>query len=386
MRICFVLLPIEYYSPVSGGAIATITFHVAEALQNQGHDVHVLAAPDGQPHYPAGTVSTVFGPPRNRWERICDWAQGRMCHWEWHGYARFRRDVTRRLTALQPDLVVFANDLLAPEWARAALPHSRMGVWLHNMCRPRRSVGKALESADFFITCSEFLRSWYLRAYSLDPRRVRAVLAGVDHAAFGAEPARLWSELRVLFVGRLDANKGLDLALDAVEALQVERVPIHLTVAGSVWFHDGGIFSPDFLERMRPALQRPGVDWLGHVPRRWLPEVMRQNDVCLVLSRSEEPFGLVVLEAMASGLAVITSGRGGLPEAAAGSAAVVEPLCVGAVADLLRRWAEDRGALDGWRKKSLERAQQATWEKTAGAFWQAATEERQALRYETVGS
>lgn len=386
MRICFVLLPIEHYSPVSGGAIATITFHVAQELEALGHAVHVLAVADGQPHYSAGTVGSIFGPPRNRWERICDWAQGRICRWEWHGYGRFQRDVRARLLALQPDVVVFANDLLAPEWGRAALPRARVGVWLHNVCRPRRSARRALDAADFFITCSEFLRGWYLREYPLDPGRIRTVLAGVDHAAFRPEKSRSWRDLRVLFVGRLDRNKGLDLALDAVGALHAGGIPIRLSVAGSVWFHGSGIFSPDYMERMRPALQRPGVDWLGHVPRRWLPQVMRGNDVCLVLSRSEEPFGLVVLEAMASGLAVVTSGRGGLPEAGAGAAAVVDSLSVEAVAGLLRTWAGDRAVLEGWMKKSRERAQSATWEKTANGFLQAATEESLGKMYETVGN
>jgi glycosyltransferase involved in cell wall biosynthesis len=387
MRVCFVLLPIEHYSPVSGGAIATITFHLAQELERQGHEVYVLAAADGQPQYPSGTVLSVFGAARTRGEKLRDWLESRFLRWEWHGYGRFRQEVQRWLVALQPAVVVFANDLLAPEWGRDVLPGARVGVWLHNQCRPRRSVGVALKKTDFFITCSGYLRDWYLKEFRLDPHRVRAVLAGVDHSMFWpGDQAADSGGLRVLFVGRLDYNKGLDLAVEAVRALHRAGRDIQLTVAGSVWFHSGGIFSLDYMEHLRPALQGGAVDWLGHVPRRWLPEVMRRQDVCLVLSRSEEPFGLVVLEAMASGLAVVTSGRGGLPEAGAGAAMVMENLSEAAVRSTLEEFYENRTLLRHWKQRSLQRAESAGWGKTAADFQRAVAGGCFAREYETVGS
>jgi glycosyltransferase involved in cell wall biosynthesis len=386
MRICFVLIPIEHYSPVSGGAIATVTHHVAEELEKQGHEVWVLAVPDGQPHYGAGTVLPVMESGSSRGERIRDWVEGKVCRWDWHAYGRYREGVCRWLLALRPEVVVFANDLLAPEWARCALPQARVGVWLHNMCRSRRPVAKSLKAADFWITCSEFLRGWYLREYALDPGRITTVLAGVDHSVFRPNPAPVSGPLRVLFVGRLDYNKGLDLATDAVRSLYDSGVPVRLTVAGGAWFHSRGIFSSQYVERMRPVMREPCIEWLGHVPRRWLPEVFRQHQVCLVLSRSEEPFGLVVLEAMASGLAVVTSGRGGLGEASGDASWIVREPTVDAVGRVLRVLQADGEVLADWRQKALLRTRNVSWEITADEFWRAVEARCPEMEYETVGT
>lgn len=388
MRICFVMLPIEYYSPVSGGAISTITYYVARELEMQGHEIYVLCAFDGQPHYGCGLVLPVFGGGQTRMDRLRDWMESRLRRWEWYGYGRFCEDVKKRLRALAPEVVVFSNDLLAMEWARTAVAGARLGVWLHNICRPRRSVRRSLAACDFFITCSAFLRGWYLREYPLSAGKVWTVHAGVDAGAYRPAAKRTWNELRVLFVGRLDFNKGLDVAVDVVAKLKKNGLEVKLTVAGSGWFHPGGIFSGDYVERMRPVLQDASlVEWLGHVPRRWIPEVMRQNDVCVVLSRSEEPFGLVVLEAMASGLTVITSGRGGLPESAGGAAIELSEPSIEELERTLLFLSANPTTLVEHRQRGLQRIETASWKRTACEFLKVVAPGEEGLEpvYEKVG-
>lgn len=104
---------------------------------------------------------------------------------------------------------------------------------------------------------------------------------------------------------------------------------------------------------------------MGHVPRRFLPEVMRQHDVALVPSRSQEPFGLVVLESMASGLAVVASPRGGLSEACGGAAILVDPEDSVGIEAWLERLCSDRAELERWKIRSLERIKAARWSGTA---------------------
>jgi glycosyltransferase involved in cell wall biosynthesis len=132
---------------------------------------------------------------------------------------------------------------------------------------------------------------------------------------------------------------------------------------------------------LRKAMKESGVDWLGHVPRRFLPDVMRRHDVALVLSRSQEPFGLVVLESMASGLAVIASHRGGLGEACGGAAMVVEPEDLSAVAALLDRLSKDPAELNRWRARSLERTRTASWSDTAKVLCRAVGASPHAVDY-----
>jgi glycosyltransferase involved in cell wall biosynthesis len=170
----------------------------------------------------------------------------------------------------------------------------------------------------------------------------------------------------VLFTGRLDPNKGVDIAVSAVSKLRKKGFPVTLSVAGNIWFYrqKGAVRDP-FQISLRAAMREVGVDWMGHVPRRFLPEVMRRHDVALVPSRSEEPFGLVVLESMASGLAVIASPRGGLGEACGGAAMQVDPDDAAGIERLLGKLSRNRVELDHWKARSLERAQTARWSSTA---------------------
>ena len=97
-------------------------------------------------------------------------------------------------------------------------------------------------------------------------------------------------------------------------------MPISLTVAGGLWFYGHGDEMNDpYFRLLKSKMDAAEASCLGHVVRAEVPELIRDHDVVCVLSRSQEPFSLVALEAMASGCAVIASNRGGLPEACGGS-------------------------------------------------------------------
>jgi glycosyltransferase involved in cell wall biosynthesis len=89
--------------------------------------------------------------------------------------------------------------------------------------------------------------------------------------------------------------------------------------------------------------------------------MVREHDIVCVLSRSEEPFGLVALEAMASGCAVIASPRGGLPEACGGAALLADPDDLPAIIDAMRKLVTDPDFLARTKRQSVERAARAPW-------------------------
>ena len=119
---------------------------------------------------------------------------------------------------------------------------------------------------------------------------------------------------------------------------------------------------------MRESLARAGAVSLGHVTRERIGEVFRQHDVVCVLSRWNEPFGLVALEAMASGCAVVASDRGGLPEACGDGAILVDPDDPAAVRATLRRLVTDPAALAEAKTRAWRRARTASWETVADRF------------------
>lgn len=158
-----------------------------------------------------------------------------------------------------------------------------------------------------------------VRLYGADPNRVEIVAPGVDHAFFspgdrrGARFALRHLDLGdgpvLLFVGRIQPLKGLDVAVRALAELQ--RPDATLVVVGGA----SGTEGRNEVERIGKLVADLGLDaqvrFVDPVPHHLLSTYYRAADVCLVPSRSES-FGLVALEAAACGTPVVASAVGGL--------------------------------------------------------------------------
>jgi glycosyltransferase involved in cell wall biosynthesis len=129
--------------------------------------------------------------------------------------------------------------------------------------------------------------------------------AGVDEDLFKAAPEHPWS-WRLLYCGRIDPRKGIDLAVASLPLLPEKA---SLLVVG-----DGDPEHLAELERMAAELGVSDRVRFERVERDRLPATFAEHDVLLFPVRWEEPWGLVPLEAMAVGLVVVASGRGGSAE------------------------------------------------------------------------
>ncbi len=158
-----------------------------------------------------------------------------------------------------------------------------------------------------------------VRLYGADPARVEIVAPGVDHAFFspgeraGARRALGHLDLGegpvLLFVGRIQPLKGLDVAVRALAALG--RPDATLVVVGGASGPEGAAE----VERIDKLVAELGladqIRFVAPVPHHLLSTYYRAADVCLVPSRSES-FGLVALEAAACGTPVVAAAVGGL--------------------------------------------------------------------------
>jgi glycosyltransferase involved in cell wall biosynthesis len=105
--------------------------------------------------------------------------------------------------------------------------------------------------------------------------------------------------------GRIDTWKGLDVLLDAVPALQAARPDLEVVIAGGVVRG-----KEDFARRLADrAAGLAGVHWLGE--RGDMAELIADLDVLVLPSTTAEPFGLAVVEALASGVPVVATAAGG---------------------------------------------------------------------------
>ncbi|MEA2351135.1 MAG: glycogen synthase [Thermoleophilaceae bacterium] len=169
--------------------------------------------------------------------------------------------------------------------------------------------------ADRVITCSAYMREHVADVYGLEEDRIAVIPNGIDPAELVpvadldalrgrfAEP----HERLVLLVGRLVYEKGFQLALEALPGL-IERVGnVRFLVAGS------GTHEQELRSQARDlGLDDHGV-FVGWIGDDVLHSLYRIADLCVVPS-IYEPFGLVALEAMASGCPCLVADTGGLRE------------------------------------------------------------------------
>ena len=165
------------------------------------------------------------------------------------------------------------------------------------------------------VSCTEE-ELQFRRLYGDPPGRVEIVAPGVEHAFFapgdrgGARRAlELGSEPVLLFVGRIQPLKGLDVAVRALAALR-RRDAVLVVVGGA-----SGAEGECEIARIRALTVELDVQdrvrFVPPQPHHILSTYYRAADVVLVPSRSES-FGLVALEAAACGTPVVAAGVGGL--------------------------------------------------------------------------
>jgi glycogen synthase len=169
--------------------------------------------------------------------------------------------------------------------------------------------------ADRVITCSHYMRGHVADIFDLDESRISVIPNGIDpmdlQPVDDLDTLRMQfakpSEKLVLLVGRLVYEKGFQLALEALPGV-IERV-------GDVCFLVAG--SGTHEEELKAQAKQLGLDehgtFLGWIGDDVLHSLYRIADLCVIPSLYE-PFGLVALEAMASGCPCIVADTGGLRE------------------------------------------------------------------------
>ncbi|RLK49570.1 glycogen synthase [Microbacterium telephonicum] len=177
----------------------------------------------------------------------------------------------------------------------------------------------AYEGAAAIVAVSEGMRQDILRSYpALDPDKVRVIYNGIDVEAwrpvenpdllarYGIDPSRP----SVVFVGRITRQKGLPYFLRAAERLPAE---VQLILCA------GAPDTPQIMDEVRGLVSGLQAGREGVV---WIEEFLQRDELCAILAQATtfvcpsvyEPLGIVNLEAMACGAAVVGTATGGIPE------------------------------------------------------------------------
>lgn len=177
-----------------------------------------------------------------------------------------------------------------------------------------QSEAETVRCADLILASTGEEATQLEHLYDADPERIEVLPPGVDHRVF-SPGSKAEARVRLghpgdrvlLYVGRIQPLKGIDLAVRCLAEID-DAV---LWVVGGPSGADG----PGELGRARALAQQLGIGerviFVPPRPHEALADYYRAADVCLVPSRTES-FGLVALEAAASGLPVVAANVGGL--------------------------------------------------------------------------
>jgi glycogen(starch) synthase len=313
------------YPPIVAGGLARHVRKLAEGLVREDVEVHVLTrgAPD-TPRRETMAGVEVHRVPETSTPRDLD----AFLAW----VDRMNADMVELGAELVEDAdLVHGHDWLVAEAADAlarrggvpylttihATEYGRHQGWVDK--HPQRHI-HAVETwmarrADHVITCSHYMRGHVADVYGLDEERITVIPNGIDpddlqpvgdlaglRARFAAPDEKL-----VLLVGRLVYEKGFQLALDALPGLVRRLGNVRFLVAGS-GTHEAQLKA----QATRLGLDEHGT-FLGWIGDDVLHSLYRIADLTVVPS-IYEPFGLVALEAMASGCPCIVADTGGLRE------------------------------------------------------------------------
>ncbi|MBV9212347.1 MAG: glycosyltransferase family 4 protein [Actinobacteria bacterium] len=315
------------YPPLIEGGLARHVRKLSENLVARGVDVHVLTR--GHEESPAEeeirgvVVHRVREPDRPReLAEFVTWVEHMNADMLAAGVElgdRFTFDVVHG----HDWLVAVAGDHLAKRFrcflavTIHATEYGRHQGWVdqHPQSHIHGVEHWMANRADRVITCSAYMREHVADIYGLEDERIAVIPNGIDPSElvpvadldalrldFAAPGERL-----VLLVGRLVYEKGFQLALEALPALIARLPDVRFIVAGS------GTHEPE----LRAQATELGLDghgaFLGWIGDDVLHSLYRIADLCVVPS-IYEPFGLVALEAMASGCPCLVADTGGLRE------------------------------------------------------------------------
>lgn len=230
-------------------------------------------------------------------------------------------------------------------------------------------VANAVRIADSIITISESTKRDILKLFRYDPSKIHVTPLSVDPdfhpnhdraIVDGVRRRYALPEQFVLYVGTIEPRKNV-----AGIARAYAQLPVHvqqqfpLVIAGARGWYAGAIF-----EEISTLGISDHIREIGFVEAQDLPTLVSMAKL-FVFPSLYEGFGYPPLEAMASGVPVITSSVSSLPEVVGNAGILVDPTDYGALCAEMNRVLTDEKLHVELKEKGLQRAKEFSWRKTA---------------------
>lgn len=364
MKVVLATDPVRF--PLTG--IGRYTFELAQGLSQAAlADLRFMQAGRIRPSLPSVPDEQPLsrGPWLRRMLQRQDWALRLHGHWHAHRQARTMAALPHHVFHspnfyLPPTAgpgVVTLHDLSCYDWAHCHPPQ--------RVRHMQREIAHSLQRAEVLITVSERMRQDIATFFSWPLDRVVATPLAAAPDFFPRRSDQLEPSLRsmglvpdgyVLYVGTIEPRKNLSRLIEAYAQLPAQvRHRWPLVLAGYVGWN-----SHDLHGQIMAAQAQGWLRYLGYVPQQRLPELMAGARL-FVFPSLYEGFGLPVLEAMASGVPVVSSNATSLVEVCGDAALLHDPQDEAQLHQHLVRGLEDEDWRAQARVRGLAQASRFSW-------------------------
>ncbi len=336
-----ILLLSNLYPPYILGGAEVIARDFAVGLEGLGHEVWVLTSSYGlnRPQEDGCIWRTLRYTPSAHYDNHrSPFQQLHLVadYYRYFHYAPNTKELQRMISMIKPDILyIWEITGLGQNTLLAALQHIQLPIvfhlesyWLHYAMTPETEQTRvrakwlkklligSVSSLPYtsLIAASKAVQDEYEKL-CCDPQRIEVIYNGIHRRFLDAPrvPANeRGQDVRLTFVGRLCPEKGVMIILRAMHKLISERSMNHLHLN---IFGDG---DEAYIKELRVYIQaaqlEQAVTFHGRVPQEDLIAAYDRSDIMLVPSLWKEPFGLVLAEAMARELPVISTNIGGPAE------------------------------------------------------------------------
>ncbi|PFG32364.1 glycosyltransferase family 4 protein [Sanguibacter antarcticus] len=366
------ITPGDHYSPRTGSAVPSVVHGLCSNADPGSPRPAVLVSRGTYPdRYTSADIIEYDLVDRRPRDRYVDAARGLV--------GRPRTGAQRPVRPALADqgtwesAVVVAHNL-PPAVGLVDTDHHAPVLYAHNhllRSYTPREAAVALGSVALVVAVSESLAEQvrpHLPASLRD--RVRVVHNAADTEIFYPSPPAERSRrdvLRITTTGRTIRDKGADVVIDAVRLLG--RADVEVCIVGSKGFDPYAPLTP-FEQSLRHRAEECAatIRFVPSLPRPALGAFLRDTDIVVVPSRWPDPCPLTVLEGMATGLPVIGSDIGGIPELLTDPTTRVRPDDPQALADALEPLLDSSELRASLGRAGLARSSELTWERSARTF------------------
>jgi glycosyltransferase involved in cell wall biosynthesis len=315
-----IMIVTPYFYPYIGG-LENYALNIAKGLKAQGHNVFVVTSNHTSKNY--SNEKEVQGLRVIRLPVTFKLSNTPInIHWlgqlkniileempdviDAHTPVPYISDMVIRAAGRVPVVLTYHSDLVKPKGLSKYLARLYYVLYL----------GKSLRKASAIVVTSEYYaqRSPFLKRYN---NKIRTIPPGINKTKFHPGVDKLWLKKKypgkkiILFVGNMDkshAHKGINILLDAIKKASTEVPNIYMVAVGA------GNAIPIYQSIAKSLGIANIVDFPGFVSDKLLPKYYAGADVFILPSTTDaEGFGMVIQEAMAHKLPIVTTNVGGIP-------------------------------------------------------------------------